>query len=750
MLQVNACWTWFNSPRAIYSSSQNAVYFSSSSQSTSGSYNSCLLVTRYDTASSEITAFPISTTLGGDDHNNSSVLVISGTGTANDGKILVAYTGHPTSTISVRRSTSVNNIAAWDSVVTLNVDGTVEQTGDTYEYANLVQLSGDNTGRIYLFYTVNDTHTGGTTGRALDYRYTDDQGATWSSPVRIINPAIGQMYVRLCTDGASRIDIAFTESHPGTGQHMSVWHFYITSTGTPAYKTSDGTSLTLPIDVSTSGKTATKVFDGATTSSGSWIWDIIGNSGNPVIGFAAFADSSAYDHRYRQSRWNGSSWINGTVDITTGGQGTNHGTSSNPDYLYSGEPFYSGGISLNPANPSEVLISTKNASAGWDIQQWTTANNGTSWSKAVDVTSGNTNVAARPCYVISHPSNLALYWQGTYTSYSSYVTNLYSYPPIVPQTVCKDTFTDTTGTSLSSHYADCGGAYTVTGEGTAISSVGRVYETSGTEVCYILNTANGTDVAIQADFVPLSFVSGDRTGILCRLDDTSSNNFYMARLNMTSGSASGGAIELYSSVSGGFTQLGSSYSVPTMTAGNTYTIKMTAIGAAPTYLTVYLNGTSVITYTDTTPASALQTNKRFGFRLSLDTAATSTTGQHIDNFLAVNLPTTATLYGPITGTAGVESTAFTIQLDQPAPSSGISCSITSSVGGDTITSTPIVIASGQMSGTFTITPTVSTTGNRDITLASTTPTLTIAGSPITYDAIAPPITATAILLAMDF
>lgn len=98
-------------------------------------------------------------------------------------------------------------------------------------------------------------------------------------------------------------------------------------------------------------------------------------------------------------------------------------------------------------------------------------------------------------------------------------------------------------------------------------------------------------------------------------------------------------------------------------------------------------------------------------------------------------PTTATLSGPTTSTEGLPSTAYFITLDQPAASGGVSCAITSSVGGDTITSTPIVIAQGQTQGMFTVT--ASTLGARTITLASTTPSLTISGSPITLTAAAP-------------
>jgi len=98
-------------------------------------------------------------------------------------------------------------------------------------------------------------------------------------------------------------------------------------------------------------------------------------------------------------------------------------------------------------------------------------------------------------------------------------------------------------------------------------------------------------------------------------------------------------------------------------------------------------------------------------------------------------PTTATLSeGAASGLVGVASANFTVTLDQAAQTGGVSCPITSSVGGDTITSTPVVIASGNSTGTFTITP--STVGSRNITLGTTTPSLTIAGSPQAYNSLA--------------
>jgi len=97
-------------------------------------------------------------------------------------------------------------------------------------------------------------------------------------------------------------------------------------------------------------------------------------------------------------------------------------------------------------------------------------------------------------------------------------------------------------------------------------------------------------------------------------------------------------------------------------------------------------------------------------------------------------PTTATISAASTsGLVGAVSGTFTVTLNSAAQTGGVSCPITSSVGGDTVTTSPVVIASGQTTGTFTITP--STVGSRNVTLGTTTPSLTISGSPIAYNSL---------------
>jgi hypothetical protein len=92
-------------------------------------------------------------------------------------------------------------------------------------------------------------------------------------------------------------------------------------------------------------------------------------------------------------------------------------------------------------------------------------------------------------------------------------------------------------------------------------------------------------------------------------------------------------------------------------------------------------------------------------------------------------PTTATLTGPSGGDYLVVSTNFTVTLDQPADPGGVIVTVTDSIAGDTITSTPFTIPAGSTTGTFTITP--STYRDRNISIL-TVPALAHPGSPRGY------------------
>ena len=110
-------------------------------------------------------------------------------------------------------------------------------------------------------------------------------------------------------------------------------------------------------------------------------------------------------------------------------------------------------------------------------------------------------------------------------------------------------------------------------------------------------------------------------------------------------------------------------------------------------------------------------------------------------------PTSAALVGPRTGVVGVQSTVFTVTLNEDAQSGGVVVTPASTNGGDTFQATSggsyissVTIPAGSTSVTFWLTP-GGTAGNRSISI-TTSPALTYSGSPITYSAEAAPTAAT--------
>ena len=132
------------------------------------------------------------------------------------------------------------------------------------------------------------------------------------------------------------------------------------------------------------------------------------------------------------------------------------------------------------------------------------------------------------------------------------------------------------------------------------------------------------------------------------------------------------------------------------------------------------------------------------FLLSLTTAATQTTGQHIGALTVQDLPalSAAAISGPTQQAFG-NPAMFTVVLDSPAGSGGVVVTIASSNGSDTFQATQggtnlspkqITVPQSSVVGTFWLTP-GGAIGNRTISI-TTSPALTISGS-LTYNALGP-------------
>lgn len=201
-----------------------------------------------------------------------------------------------------------------------------------------------------------------------------------------------------------------------------------------------------------------------------------------------------------------------------------------------------------------------------------------------------------------------------------------------------DTFTDTAGTTLSSHSANWI-KHSTSGSGNlVISDANRVrYSSSGSSESfwYHAGTPASADYTVKADYVRKDgsngaiFVTG-RTS-------TSNTTYYGARYNYVSGA---GNWELFKRIVGSFTQLGSGVS-QTLTVDTAYEGKLKMVGS-----TIELfkegSGTASISVTDTSITAA----GKAGLRAS-GYAGSDTTSLHIDNFSADDIVGSSATSNPL-------------------------------------------------------------------------------------------------------
>lgn len=191
-----------------------------------------------------------------------------------------------------------------------------------------------------------------------------------------------------------------------------------------------------------------------------------------------------------------------------------------------------------------------------------------------------------------------------------------------------DTFTDTTGTNLTSHTGETGATWTVHtgisgGTGQCVIEANRSRgETAGVKnVVYASGTPGSADYTIQADMIVKS--NGANTfeaGLLGRMTTDGTVTFYQADYSLFSNEW-----RLYKFVTGTPTALGT-YG-QTLTDEQTYVLKLEMIGTA---IKVYVDGVERISATD----SAISAAGKAGF-FQLDQMSSST-GFHFDNFTATN------------------------------------------------------------------------------------------------------------------
>lgn len=390
--QVNTVggWSWFSNPRAVYHDGH--VYAGWVDGPNPGDVG----VTKYNNSTGATSSFTLKAAFS-DDHANPGLVVTA------DGKLAAFYAAPSDTVVRYRVTTNaLPDISAWGSELTLSPPGT------PMSYANPVYLSAAS--RYFVF---SRYYVGGGTGRRGWFRSSSDLSA-WSSAQEYFKKTdTDRPYIIHRSNGVDRIDFIVTNTSPFDGP-SSVFHFYAKwDSGTSAlkwYKT-DGTEITTALPFTTAD--ATLVYDGATTRA--WLWDVmLDTDGRPRVLFDTFPNENN-DHRYNFSRWNGTGWTTPVEVAAAGGP------------IAGGESvWYSGGICFDGNNYNIVYL-TKEVAPAWELQQYVSNDNGATWAKTSDITSGSGSGVKhyRPVSPDNYASGLGLVWpRGTYTSYTDWNADL--------------------------------------------------------------------------------------------------------------------------------------------------------------------------------------------------------------------------------------------------------------------------------------------------------------------------------------
>lgn len=279
-----------------------------------------------------------------------------------------------------------------------------------------------------------------------------------------------------------------------------------------------------------------------------------------------------------------------------------------------------------------------------------------------------------------------------------------------------DTFSDTNGTLLTAHTAGGANWAKVTSPPASVPTINsnRVAGNNAT-TAYGIWTADNTPPS--ADY----FVEGV---IHCNTLQGGSAGF-AARM---SGSATGYVVlydvastqwQLYRSVSGSFTAIGTNYT-QSLSAATSYTVRIEVSGTGATVtITVYVDGVSRITYSDTN-ANRITAANKVGVWFNVTSGATQ--GLSIDSIVGDDAaPAAATgtsLTGPSSGTVSVASTNCTVGVTPIGGTITGTVRFTPNDGGagGTFSPTYLDLTTGSPSGTFTYAP--STVGARTITVTN--------------------------------
>ncbi|EMI57424.1 hypothetical protein RSSM_01131 [Rhodopirellula sallentina SM41] len=332
-------WCWYQDPRAIL---HDGKLFIGSVQ---GNGAGPALVGVYDVAEDRpIGLATMNARFDHDDHNSPVFHVCP------DGRVLAVYARHNRDRYHYSRYTTLDSPLQWSDEQ--KHERVMASPRDNVTYMNLFEIAD---GSLAIFFR----------GINFDPSFvtSNDCGETWNEPVHFFQSEVGgrhRPYARYTGGDDGTVHVAITDAHP-RDYGNSIYYFCFRD---GQFFSADNTRIkSLERDGPLRPSETERVYQGTgkpgrgpilSAEGAAWTSSIaIDKQGHPHIGYTVYRSNQ--DQRYRIASWNGEQWID--REVAFGG-----------NCLYDREASYTGLITLDPVDPTFVVISTDvDPSTGKDL-----------------------------------------------------------------------------------------------------------------------------------------------------------------------------------------------------------------------------------------------------------------------------------------------------------------------------------------------------------------------------------------------
>lgn len=321
----NGGWCWFQDPRAIIQDDKLII------GGVAGNGRGDAAIGVYDLAEDILLGrTTIAENFDRDDHNSPAIFPRP------DGSLLGVYARHSTENLHYYRISGSKDYLDWGAEHTIDHNAPIT-------YVNLFYLGEENT--LYNFFRGIDWNPSFVTSSNF--------GESWSEDRHFIQDELNGVqrpYARYAGNGKNTVAVSFTDAHPRDFGNS----IYYAEFRNGNFYRADGTLIkNLERDGPLRPSEAEKIFQGggggfrgvdASAENSAWTSSIVlDGQDHPHIGYTLYLSSA--DQRYRLASWDGRQWTDREIAFA----GTR---------LYEAEASYTGLVTLDPANPHHVVIST--------------------------------------------------------------------------------------------------------------------------------------------------------------------------------------------------------------------------------------------------------------------------------------------------------------------------------------------------------------------------------------------------------